>query len=61
MGCAKIRFRELETMIMQIKRVLNNIPLVYQAEDLEDEVITPNYLIYGQSLPIIENSDEDNK
>ena len=61
MGCSKIRFRELETMIIQIKRVLNNRPLVYQAEDQEDEVITPNYLIYGQSLPIIENSDEDNK
>ena len=61
MGCSKMRFRELETMMIQIEGVLYNRPLVYQAEDQEDEVITPNYLIYGQSLPIIGNSDEDNE
>ena len=39
MGKAKFRkkkFRELETMLIQVEGVLNNRPLTYQGEDLED-------------------------
>ena len=59
MGKAKLRFRELETMLVQVEGVLNNRPLTYQREDLEEEVITPNHLIYETALPTIDEHDSD--
>ena len=59
MGKAKLRFRELETILIQVEGVLNNRPLTYQGEDLEEEVITPNHLIYGAALPTKAEHDSD--
>ena len=59
MGKVKLRFRELETILIQVEGVLNNRPLTYQGEDLEEEVITPNHLIYGAALPTIAEHDSD--
>ena len=59
MGKAKLRLRKLETMLIQVEAVLNNRPLTYQGEDLEEEVITPNHLIYGAALPTIAEHDSD--
>ena len=59
MGKAKLRFRELETILIQVEGVLNNRPLTYQGEDLEEKVVTPNHLIYGAALPTIAEHDSD--
>ena len=59
MGKAKLRFRELETILIQVEGVLNNRPLTYQGEDLEEEVITPNHLIYGAAHPTTAEHDSD--
>ena len=59
MGKAELRFRELETMLIQVEGVLNNRPLTYQGQDLEEEVITLNHLIYGAALPTTAEHDSD--
>ena len=59
MGKAKLRFRELETMLIQVEGGLNNRPLTYQGDDSEEEVITPNHLIYGAALSTIAEHDSD--
>ena len=59
MGKAKLRFRELETILIQVEGVLENRPLTYQVEDLEEEVITPNHLIYRAALPTTAEHDSD--
>ena len=59
MGKAKLSFRELETMLIPVEGVLSNMPLTYQGEDLEEEVITPNHLIYGAALPTTAEHDSD--
>ena len=61
MGKAKLRFRELETILIQFEGVLNNRPLTYQGEELEEEVITPNHLIYGAALPTIAEHGSDSE
>ena len=59
MGKVKLRFRELETMLIQAEGVLNNRLLTYQGDHLEEEVITPNYLIHRAPLPTTAEHDSD--
>ena len=59
MGKAKLSFRELETMLIQVEGVLNNRPRIYQGENLEEDVITPNHLICGAALPKIAEHERD--
>ena len=46
-------------MLIQVEGVLNNRPLTYEGEDSEEEVMTPNYLIYGAALPTTAEHDTD--
>ena len=62
-GNSKLKFRELETVLIQVDGILNNRPLMYQSDSLDDKLITPNHLIYGEPLPLLGahdyGSDED--
>ena len=59
LGKAKLRFEELEVILTRTEAILNNRPLTYQREDLEEEPLTPNHLIYGCKLPqMVEEPDD---
>ena len=46
-------------MLIQVEGVLNNTPLIYQEEHLEEEIITPDHSIYGAALPTIAEHESD--
>ena len=38
-------------ILTQVDGLMNNRPLNYHSEDLENETMTPNHMIYGNALP----------
>ena len=62
LGRTHLTFGQLETVVMDIARHLNNRPLTYVESNNEDEqILTPNILLWGQNAYAIEepNGDED--
>ena len=51
LGNARPTFEEMEVVLKKTQEILNNRPLTYQGEELEEEAITPNHLIFGRILP----------
>ena len=49
-GKASLTFEELRTMIYEIEGTLNSRPLTYVDEDFDDNILTPNHLIYGCNI-----------
>ena len=60
MGRAKLTFRELENMLIEVEGMINNRPLTYQTVDLEEEPLTPNHMIHGHRLAMIGDVKHDN-
>ena len=58
-GAAKLSFKEMQEVLLDIQIVLNNRPLTYCEDDVEMPVLTPNMLIFGKAnyLPDEEPSD----
>ena len=50
LGRARLNFLELQTALLGIERDLNSRPLCYVSDDVSDEILTPNHLIFGRSL-----------
>eukprot|EP00794_Sanderia_malayensis_P000784 gene784-biopygen61 len=50
LGKPMLRFREMEVVLKKVQAILNNRPLCYQGEELEEESMTPNHLIFGHRL-----------
>ena len=50
MGVQTLTFTELQTLAAEIELVLNNRPIGVDFEDDNEEVLTPNHLIYGRKL-----------
>eukprot|EP00794_Sanderia_malayensis_P007378 gene7378-biopygen5953 len=63
LGLANLTVSELQEVLLDIEFCLNNRPLTYQTDQLEDEVLTPNHLIHGRRIKPIRDeeifSDED--
>ncbi|XP_065069032.1 uncharacterized protein LOC135694282 [Rhopilema esculentum] len=60
MGKAKLTFRELENILIEVEGMTNNRPLTYQTSDLEEEPLTPNHMIHGHRLAMIGDVKHDN-
>ena len=63
LGKTHLTFEQLEVVIMDIERHLNNRPLTYVESDGGDEkVLTPNIIMWGQDAHIVEDIEvEENQ
>ena len=63
LGFANLTISELQEVLLDIEFCLNNRPLTYQTDQLDDEVLTPNHLVHGRRIKQIREeevfSDED--
>ena len=50
MGKALLTFEELRTVSCEIECTLNSRPLTYVDEDFDNNILTPNHLIYGRNI-----------
>ena len=55
-----LSFEQLETVIVDIERQMNNRPLTYlESKGGKEQVLTPNVLMWGQNEHKIEEAEED--
>lgn len=60
LGKTHLNFEQLETVILDIERHLNNRPLTYvEAEFGEDRVLTPNIILWGQGSHTFDEDCEE--
>ena len=50
LGKAKLDFNELLIILHEIELILNSKPLTYVTDDVVDDVLTPNHVLFGRSL-----------
>ena len=58
-GSAKLTFKELQDVMLDIQLVLNNRPLSYCEDDIQLPMLTPNMMIFGKANYLMELSPED--
>ena len=59
-GRKKLSFVELQTLILEIEFILNNRPIGVDYDDDQEEVLTPNHLVFGRRLESINISGDTN-
>ena len=60
LGRTHLSFENLEMVLLDIEINLNNRPLTYvESESMDEQVLTPNTLIQGENLYLVETRDED--
>ncbi|XP_065672121.1 uncharacterized protein LOC136089948 [Hydra vulgaris] len=47
---SRLTNEELMTVIQEVECVINNRPLTFVYEEVDDEVLTPNHLMFGRKL-----------
>ena len=58
-GSAKLTYKELQDVLLDIQIVLNNRPLTYCEDDVQLPVLTPNLLILGKANYLLELPTEE--
>jgi hypothetical protein len=58
-GSAKLTYKELQDVLLDIQIVLNNHPLTYCEDDVKLPVLTPNLLILGKANYLLELPSEE--
>ena len=53
-----LTYQELEETLLDVETCMNNRPLLYQGEEFEQPVLTPNTLLRGKPTPILEEDLE---
>ena len=60
LGRTTLNFEQLEGVIVNIERHFNNRPLTYlESDGGEEQVLTPNVLMWGQNAYAVEEAEED--
>ena len=49
---SRLSYDELQTVLLEIENVLNSRPLCYLYDDDQDDILTPNHLLYGKKLDV---------
>ena len=57
-GKSLLTYQELEEVLLDVEMTMNNRPLLYQGEEFEKPVLTPNTLLRGVPIPILEEDLE---
>jgi len=57
-GQSLLTFLELEEVLPDAEMTMNNRPLLYQGEEFEKPVLTPNTLLRGEAIPILQEDLE---
>ena len=47
---ARLNYEELLTILKEIENIVNNRPLIYMYDNVNQEVLTPNKLLFGRKL-----------
>ena len=56
LGKTKLTFEQLEAVVMDVEKHINNCPLTYvESESGEDQVLTPNLVMWGQGAHILKD------
>ena len=55
LGRSRLSYEAMESVVMDIERNLNNRPLTYVEAELEEEVLTPNVIMWGRDAYPIED------
>ena len=60
LGRSHLDFENLETVVIDIEANMNNRPLTYvESESGEEQVLSPNFLMRGETTYTIENMEND--
>ena len=60
LGRSTLYFDQLEAVVIDIEKNVNNRPLTYvESEQEEEQVLTPNTILWGQNVHTIDESDTD--
>ena len=57
-GKSLLIFQELEDVLLDVGMAMNNRPLLYQGEEFEKPVLTPNTILRGEPILILEEDLE---
>ena len=55
---SRLTYEELQTVIKEVESIINNRPLVFLYDAVNDVTLTPNKLLFGRNLPVIAPSHE---
>ena len=58
-GQSLLTFQELEEVLLDVETTMNNRPLMYQGKEFKKPVHTPNTLLRGEAIPILEEDLEN--
>ena len=47
---ARLSYEELLTVLKEVENIVNNRPLIYMYDDVTQDVVTPNKLLFGRNL-----------
>ena len=53
-----LTYPELEEVLLDVETSMKNRPLLYQGEQFQQPVLTPNTLLRGKSTPVLEEDLE---
>lgn len=51
-----LTWSQLDEVLLDVEVILNNWPLTYINEDIEDSVLTPNSMILGTDIKLPDDS-----
>ncbi len=60
-GAAKLTFKEMQEVLLDVQIVVNNRPLSYCEDDIQLPVLTPNTLIFGKANYVPEEQPSEIK
>ena len=61
LGRARLRFKALQEVVLDVEVIMNNRPLGYIEEDIQLPVLTPNMIIHGTDVTLPEDEIEDDQ
>ena len=59
LGQSLLTYLEFEDVLLDLENCMNNPPFLYQGEEFEQPVLTPNTLLRGKPSPILEEDFQE--